>query len=69
MSRRKTDKHSESRRAREHAELLKAALARPGIREVMQVYGGWWEREQVVNVYRSAIKKVGKIITTNSSNL
>ena len=35
-----TDKHP-SKRAREHAAMLKEALAHPGVREVMKVYGGW----------------------------
>ena len=44
-------------RAQDHTEMLEAALARPGVREIMKVYGGWQEREQVLDVYRSADKE------------
>ena len=44
MANQKTKRRSGSRREREHAEMLEAALARPGIREVMDVYRGWQEK-------------------------
>ena len=68
MAKRETDKRSKSRREREHAVLLEAALARPGVREVMKVYGGWQEKDRGLDVYRSATKKPERITTTNSSN-
>ena len=40
MSNQGAKKRSGSRRDREHAETLEAALARPGIGEVMGVYRG-----------------------------
>ena len=49
--------------------MLEAALARPGVREMMKVYGGWQEREQVLDVYRSATKKPERIWTTDSSRV
>ena len=33
-------KHVDSKREQEHAAMLKEALSRPGIREVMDVYDG-----------------------------
>ena len=40
MAKQENKRRSGSRREREHAEMLEAALARPGIREVMDVYRG-----------------------------
>ncbi len=57
-----------SRREREHAELLEAALARPGIREVMEVHGAWQKRDRGLDAYRRAIKKPERIVITNSPN-
>ncbi|MCY4239300.1 MAG: hypothetical protein OXC93_13305, partial [Rhodospirillaceae bacterium] len=68
MTTRKTDTHSTSRREQEHAEMLEAAVARPGVREVMQVYGGWQEKDRGLEAYRSATKEAQSIVTTNSSN-
>ena len=48
--------------------MLKAALARPGVREVMQVYGGWQEKDRELDAYSAAAKASGRITTTNSSN-
>ena len=57
-----TDK-SPSKRAEEHAAMLKEALARPGVREVMKVYGGWREAEKGLAAHRAATKE-GRIVTT-----
>ena len=67
MTKMQTEKRSASKRAQDHAEMLEAALARPGVREIMKVYGGWQEREQMLDVYRSATKKLERIWTTDSS--
>ena len=67
MANQKTKKRSGSRRERKHAEMLEAALARPGIREVMDVYRGWQEKDRGLDAYRSATKAPGRVITTNSS--
>ena len=67
MTKMKPEKRSKSKRAQNHAEMLEAALARPGIREIMKVYGGWQEKDQGLDVYRSATKKPERITTTNSS--
>lgn len=58
---------SDSRRTQAHARMLKAALARPGVKEAMEVYGGWRERDRGLSSYRAASKKPSKIVTTNSS--
>lgn len=64
----KTHRRSSSSREQEHAAMLKAALARPGVREVMQVYGGWQKKDRELDAYRAAAKASGRITTTNSSN-
>ena len=68
MSKRLKEKHSESDREQQHAAMLKAALARPGIREVMKVYRGWHERDRGLDTYRSATKEARRTTTTNSTN-
>ena len=68
MAKRETGKHPISERERKHTEMLEAALARPGVREVMRVYGGWQEKDRGLDIYRSATKEARRIVTTNSSN-
>ena len=68
MTKMQTDKRPSSKRAENHAEMLEAALARPGIREIMKVYGDWQEEDQVLDAYRSATKKPERITTTDSSH-
>ena len=67
MANRGTRKRVGSRRVREHAEMLKAALARPGVREALDVYRGWQEKDRGLDAYRSATKTPGHVTTTNSS--
>ena len=61
------DDRSDSEREIAHAKLLEDALAQPGVKEAMQVYGGWRERDRVLDSYRSATKKHSRTVTTNSS--
>ena len=55
-------------REQQHARLLEDALARPGVRELMQVYGGWSDNERRLEELRSATKLAERVTTTNSSN-
>ena len=57
-----------SKREQEHAEMLKAALSRPGVREVMKVYGNWREADHGLNAYREATKRTEWTATTDSTN-
>lgn len=66
MAKMQTEKRSASERAQKHAELLEAALARPGVREVMKVYGNWREKDRALDVYRSATRRPERSRTTNS---
>ena len=68
MSNRKVKKRSDSKREQEYEAMLKAALARPGVYEVMKVYDGWREKDRGLDAYRSATKESHRILTTNSSN-
>jgi len=68
MNKQTSKRCSSTRREREHAELLERALARPGVREVMDVYDNWREKDQGLNNYRAATKIPGRITTTDSSN-
>jgi len=61
-------KKEQSKRAQDHEEMLKAALARPGVREVMQVYGGWKEADRELDAYRAARRRTGSAVTTSSSS-
>ena len=67
MKKMQMEKPSSLKRAQNHAEMLEAALARPGIREVMKVYGGWQEKDQMFDAYRSAARKPERTTTTDSS--
>ena len=58
-------KHVDSKREQEHAAMLKEALSRPGIREVMDVYDGWREKDRGLDAYRAATKMPAYTTTTN----
>ena len=62
-------KPSKSHREKAHEELLQAALARPGIRELMEVYRIWLERDQELNTYRSVTKEFPRAVTGISSSI
>ena len=68
MAKSETGKHPVSRRAQQHAAMLEAARARPGVRESMRVYGGWQEKDRGLDAHRAATKTPARIVTTNSSN-
>ena len=68
MTKQDTDARRPSGRGREHAEMLEAALARPGVREIMKVHGNWQEKDRGLDAWRSAAKEAWNTITTDSSN-
>ena len=67
MANQEMERRTGSRREREHAAMLDAALARPGIREAMDVYSGWQEKDRGLDAYRSTAKAAGRVTTSNSS--
>lgn len=52
----------------EREALLQKALDRPGIPEVMRVYGLWQERDEWLNSYRIATRKSFVFTDTNRTN-
>ena len=67
MTKRKVNKQTVSRRKQAHSEMLKAALARPGVNEVMRVYGNWRQKDQWLDSYRSSTRNPVRITTSDSS--
>ena len=67
MAEQKTKRRSDTHREREHAALLEAALARPGVREVMDVYRGWQAKDRELDAYRSATTPRARITNSNFS--
>ena len=65
MTKRNVGKREASRREREHDAMLQEALARPGVREVMQVYGGWQEKDRGLEAYRGATRAPASTTTTD----
>lgn len=68
MTKKDRDTVQPSERARDYDAMLKAALARPGVREVMEVFGAWQTADLQLQNYRSAATKPEKTATTNSSS-
>lgn len=69
MTKRKVDESQRSTRERDHDAMLKAALARPGVREAMEVYGNWQEKDREMEAYRSVTQDSEQFTTTNHSNV
>ena len=58
-------KPADSKREQEHAAMLKEALSRPGVQEVMDVYNAWWERDRGLDAYRAATKTPARATRTD----
>lgn len=52
----------------EHANMLKEALARPGVREAMEVFQDWQRADRGLDNYREATKEPQIITTTDHAN-
>ncbi len=63
-----TTKPKRSDREQDHAAMLKEALARPGVREVMQVYQNYQKADRGLDTYRLATKPPGIVKTTDHAN-
>ena len=57
-----------STREQAHAKLLREALKRPGIREVMRVYNDWRQVDRGLDPYRAATRAPHRITTTDHAN-
>lgn len=64
-----TKTHHTSDREKQHAALLEQALSRPGVKEVMEVYGGWQKQNQGLDSYRLATRKVANIRISDHANI
>ena len=51
-----------------YTKLLEEALSRPGIREVMHVYGGWRQAEQGLDPHRVLAHLPQQVMTTDHAN-
>ena len=60
---------TDSGHEQEHANMLKEALARPGVREVMDVYQNWQRADHGLDSYREATKDPQIITTTDHANV
>ena len=52
-----------------HGEMLEKALARPGIREAMDVFYGWQIRDEKLEAYRSVTSGAAQTTATNHTNV
>ena len=57
----------ETSRGKEHAKMLAAALARPDVREMMEVHGNWQDKDRGLDNFRSTTANLEQSTTTNSS--
>ena len=61
-------KSRSSKRTEQHETMLREALRRPGVREVMEVYSAWERADSGLDAYRTATKKAGEFTTTDHAN-
>ena len=48
--------------------MIEEALRRPGVREVMEVYGAWQRIDEDLRTYRAATAIADKVTTTDHAN-
>ena len=56
------------KRAEQHGAMLKEALRRPGVREVMRVYGAWEQADRGLDAHRIASRRAEHFTTTDHTN-
>ena len=62
------EKSRSSKRTEQHEAMLREALRRPGVREVMEVYDAWQRADHGLDAYRAATKKATEFTTTDHAN-
>ena len=62
------DRTKMTKHAKAHDQMLKEALAHPGVYDLMKVYRNWQEKDQQIEPYRFCIQESTKTKTTNSSS-
>lgn len=65
----KTTKQKQSQREDDREAMLKEALSRPGVREVMRIYQNWKQKDCGLNAYRIATKPHQRVIVTDHTNM
>ena len=65
---RRSDEAKTSERARAHAALPEEALKRPGIPEIMRVYGDWRTADRGLDPYRTATKVPWRTATADHAD-
>ena len=63
----KTEKPST--RAQSHEEMLKKAQSRPGVREMMEVFGHWQKADKGMDAYRAATEPKITVRNTDHANM
>lgn len=63
-----TSKQVKSKRAVAQSKMLEEALARPGIREYLEVYARWQEKDRNLEPWRQATRYAAQVVTTNVSH-
>lgn len=63
-----TTKSSITKYTEEHAAMLKEAIARPGVREVMEVYRNWRMSDASLDNYRKAGGKRPRAVVSDRAN-
>ena len=64
----RSDEAETSERERAHAALLEEALKRPGLPEIMRVYGDWRTADRGLDPCRAATKAPSRTTTTDHAN-
>ena len=54
--------------AKERAAMLKEAMSRPGVREVMEVYQSWKKTDGSLDNYRRMNKKGANVVVSDNAN-
>ena len=65
----RTAQHPTSERAEKHAAMLEAALACPGVREAVKIFGIWQEQDRRLDAARAVGAAIGRgsTVTTDHS--
>ena len=69
MIKKATPESEISKRKFEYEAMLEKALARPGVRDLMQVYQSWQKLDHGLHPYREVIKEREIIATTDHTNV
>ena len=64
-----TNERPRSARERQLDAMLKEALSRPVVRDVMEVFGNWQRADSGLDAYRSATKEGMEVSTTDHANV